>query len=209
MIFVGTGTLQANEPFSPEMTGSVRSAQGTALPRRGNYNWREIIMNKFRRTLAGLFAVCLCASGVNLPAADKAPQLIAGAADGDLTSKMEWGTLKIGGGGFVSGIVTGKKTMYARTDVGGAYRFNYKTDSWEQLLGFINEDDRGLLSVDAMAIDPTNEDTVYFLCLLLLRKDRHLQDHGRRQDLHYVRCYRYDSGTRQRQRQTDRRIHRC
>lgn len=164
MIFVGTGTLQANEPFSPEMTGSVRSAQGTALPRRGNYNWREIIMNKFRRTLAGLFAVCLCASGVNLPAADKAPQLIAGAADGDLTSKMEWGTLKIGGGGFVSGIVTGKKTMYARTDVGGAYRFNYKTDSWEQLLGFINEDDRGLLSVDAMAIDPTNEDTVYFLC---------------------------------------------
>ena len=58
----------------------------------------------------------------------------------------------------------GKKVMYARTDVGGAYKYNYKTESWDQLLGFINDSDRGLLSVDAMAIDPTDDDTVYFLC---------------------------------------------
>ena len=86
------------------------------------------------------------------------------AATKDASASYEWGTLKIGGGGFVSGIVTGKQAMYARTDVGGAYRYNYKTDSWEQLLGFINEDDRGLLSVDAMAIDPTDDNTAYFLC---------------------------------------------
>ena len=82
----------------------------------------------------------------------------------DISSQMTWDTLKIGGGGFVSGIVTGQKAMYARTDVGGAYRYNYKTASWDQLFDFITEDDRGLLSVDAMAIDPTDDDTAYFLC---------------------------------------------
>lgn len=81
-----------------------------------------------------------------------------------IEDSMKWGALKIGGGGFVSGIVTGKKEMYARTDVGGAYKYNYETESWEQLLSFINDEDRGYLSVDAMAIDPTDDNTVYFLC---------------------------------------------
>lgn len=75
-----------------------------------------------------------------------------------------WDTLKIGGGGFVSGIVTGQNVMYARTDVGGAYKYDYEADKWIQLFDFLTEADRGLLSVDAMAIDPTDDDTVYFLC---------------------------------------------
>ena len=120
-------------------------------------------MEKIKRTIAGLFSLCLSVTA--LPAAmgsTDSSQVIASAADS--APNMEWGTLRIGGGGFVSGIVTGKKEMYARTDVGGAYKYNYETESWEQLLGFINDADRGLLSVDAMAIDPTDDDTVYFLC---------------------------------------------
>lgn len=76
----------------------------------------------------------------------------------------EWGGIEITGGGFVSGIVTGKDVMYARTDVGGAYKYNYDTQKWEQLFGFISETDRGMLSVEAITIDPTDDDTVYFLC---------------------------------------------
>jgi hypothetical protein len=79
-------------------------------------------------------------------------------------SSYEWGALNIGGGGFVSGIVTGQEVMYARTDVGGAYKYNYDTDSWEQLLDFLTEDERGLLSVDAICIDPTDDNKVYMLC---------------------------------------------
>jgi len=120
-------------------------------------------MNSIKKALAGLFAVCMTVSCIPHTAESKVISSVQ-AADGDISSKMEWGAVKIGGGGFVSGIVTGQKAMYARTDVGGAYRFNYETDSWEQLLGFINEDDRGLLSVDAMAIDPSDDDTAYFLC---------------------------------------------
>lgn len=82
----------------------------------------------------------------------------------DLESEYSWGTVEIGGGGFVSGIITGKEVMYARTDVGGAYKWNYTTKKWEQLLADLNETDRGLLSVDALCIDPTNDDNVYMLC---------------------------------------------
>ena len=82
----------------------------------------------------------------------------------DLTADMEWEALKIGGAGFVSGIVTGQKEMYLRTDVGGAYKYNYEINEWEQLFGFINEADRGYLGVKGIAIDPTDDNTAYFLC---------------------------------------------
>ena len=124
----------------------------------------KIAMKTMKKALAGLCALSICAGCNSVSGTTDISRGTASAASASIADKMEWGTLKIGGGGFVSGIVTGKKAMYARTDVGGAYRFNYDTDSWEQLLGFINEDDRGLLSVDAMAIDPTDDNTVYFLC---------------------------------------------
>lgn len=81
----------------------------------------------------------------------------------DVSNTMEWGAVEIGGGGFVSGIVTGQKAMYARTDVGGAYRYDYENKEWVQLMAFVNEADRGFLSIDAMAIDPTDDNTIYLL----------------------------------------------
>ncbi|MCQ2407828.1 MAG: 1,4-beta-glucanase [Oscillospiraceae bacterium] len=117
-------------------------------------------MRKGNMRLLAAAAAAITALGAALPPGT----LQASAATESIADTMKWGTLRIGGGGFVSGIVTGKKVMFARTDVGGAYKYNYDTESWEQLLGFINDFDRGLLSVDAMAIDPTDDDTVYFLC---------------------------------------------
>jgi len=76
----------------------------------------------------------------------------------------EWDSLKIGGGGYISGIVVGKKEMYLRTDVGGAYKYDYENKKWKQLFDFINEEKRGFLSIKGIAIDPTNDDIVYFLC---------------------------------------------
>ena len=79
------------------------------------------------------------------------------------TDPYEWGALKIGGGGFVSGIIAGQKAMYARTDVGGAYRYDYEKREWVQLMDFVNDTDRGFLSIDALCIDPTDDDTIYLL----------------------------------------------
>lgn len=89
---------------------------------------------------------------------------LAVAASESIADQMEVGTLGIAGGGFVSGIVTGKKVMYARTDVGGAYKYNYETGNWDQMMSNLNDSERGFLSVDAMCIDPTDDDTIYLLC---------------------------------------------
>lgn len=86
------------------------------------------------------------------------------AASTDIQNEYDWGTLEIGGAGFVSGIVTGQKEMYLRTDVGGAYRYDYDKEEWVQLFGMLTDADRGMLSVKGIAIDPTDDMTAYFLC---------------------------------------------
>ena len=48
-----------------------------------------------------------------------------------------WGSVAIGGGGFVSAIVPSKTErglFYARTDVGGAYRWDAAHATWVPLL---------------------------------------------------------------------------
>ena len=114
-------------------------------------------MRKLRKVLAAaISAVLLCSAAA-------VPTLPAAATD-TIESNYTWDTLKMGGAGFVSGIVTGQKEMYLRTDVGGAYRYDYDQKRWVQLFGFLNEDDRGLLSCKGIAIDPTDDMTAYFLC---------------------------------------------
>ena len=126
-------------------------------------------MNNLKKAMAGFFAVCLCAGTIPYTAAENNSYVIADAADGDISSDMKWGTLKIGGGGFVSAVVTGQNNMYARTDVGGAYKYNYATDEWEQLFGFLNDADRGLLSVSGIAQRRRYGIFPLRLCILLRR----------------------------------------
>jgi photosystem II stability/assembly factor-like uncharacterized protein len=74
--------------------------------------------------------------------------------------------LPIGGGGFVSGVVSDVATgvKYARTDVGGAYKWTPSSCSWRQLLDHVTEADLGMLSVESVAADPQNANNVYLLC---------------------------------------------
>lgn len=118
-------------------------------------------MNHKQRVLSVLTAAALLCTGIGT--AGVTTPLAANAAE-SVESSMNWNTLNIGGGGFVSGIITGDDQMYARTDVGGAYRYDYEQKKWVQLLDFLTEADRGFLSVDAMCIDPNDDDTLYLLC---------------------------------------------
>ncbi len=77
-----------------------------------------------------------------------------------------WKNVAIGGGGFVSGIFFSpieQNVMYARTDVGGAYRWDEPTKSWISMMDWVNADERGLLGVEALAIDPGQPGTVYMM----------------------------------------------
>lgn len=82
------------------------------------------------------------------------------------TSGYTWKNAPIGGGGFVTGIVTHKTSgdRYCRTDVGGAYRWDAATNKWVQLLDWFNEAENGFYGVDALALDPQNANNIYMLC---------------------------------------------
>lgn len=73
-------------------------------------------------------------------------------------------SVKIGGGGFVTGIVIHPKAadvMYARTDVGGLYRWDAANQDWYQLLSMKSVGQKVSLSVESIALDPNNPNIVY------------------------------------------------
>jgi hypothetical protein len=77
-----------------------------------------------------------------------------------------WDSVAIGGGGFVSAIIPAKTEpglAYARTDVGGAYRWDVLNRKWIPLLDWVNESQTGYLGVESLAVDPKNAANVYML----------------------------------------------
>ncbi len=77
-----------------------------------------------------------------------------------------WGNVRFDGGGFVDGVVASTKVkglFYARTDVGGAYRWNDDQKLWIPLLDWLSQDDVGLFGVESLALDPSNPGRLYLL----------------------------------------------
>jgi hypothetical protein len=69
-----------------------------------------------------------------------------------------------GGGGFIPGIVfstTQPGLVYARTDIGGAYRLDPRSGRWIPLLDWIGFPDWNLSGVESIAIDPRDPDRVF------------------------------------------------
>ena len=78
----------------------------------------------------------------------------------------DWHALPFGGAGFVCGVITcpsQKGVIFARTDVGGAYRWNPQDQSWTQLLDWVAENEKGYLGVESLAVDPSAPKRVYLL----------------------------------------------
>ncbi|HEY3373011.1 MAG TPA: T9SS type A sorting domain-containing protein [Prolixibacteraceae bacterium] len=78
--------------------------------------------------------------------------------------QYQWKNVIIGGGGFVSGFVTcptKQNLIFAKTDVGGAYRWVEETQSWKALTDWINTSEKGYLGIESIAIDPQHPNRVY------------------------------------------------
>ena len=78
-----------------------------------------------------------------------------------------WKSVQMVGGGFVDGIVfhpTAKGVRYARTDMGGAYRWNDKTGRWDPILDWVPYEDLNLMGVESIAVDPNDASRVYLAC---------------------------------------------
>ncbi|WP_328751675.1 cellulose binding domain-containing protein [Streptomyces sp. NBC_00285] len=75
-----------------------------------------------------------------------------------------WKNARIDGGGFVPGIVFNRKEKnlaYARTDIGGAYRWQESSKTWTPLLDSVGWDDWGHTGVVSLASDSVDPDRVY------------------------------------------------
>src|SRR5688500_9777656 len=67
---------------------------------------------------------------------------------GQSPETYKWENVAIGGGGFVSAIIPSKtqaNLFYARTDVGGAYRWDATENKWTALLDWVSEEEVGYL----------------------------------------------------------------
>src|SRR3954454_6447665 len=75
-----------------------------------------------------------------------------------------WRTAVIGGTGFVTGVLfhpAMRGLAYARTDIGGAYRWDDRAARWTPLTDHLGWDDWNLLGVEALAVDPAHPDRLY------------------------------------------------
>ncbi len=80
--------------------------------------------------------------------------------------KYEWGNVRFDGGGFVSAIMpspTVEGLIYARTDVGGIYRWDATSSHWIPLMDWISQNDVGLYGTEAFALDPQDPKKIYVL----------------------------------------------
>jgi hypothetical protein len=73
-----------------------------------------------------------------------------------------WKNVVLKGGGFVSGLITDPNApgvVYARTDIGGAYRWNAAGNSWVPLLDFAP--DANTYGIESFATDPSDSNRLY------------------------------------------------
>ncbi|MDN0199775.1 exo-alpha-sialidase [Streptomyces sp. S.PNR 29] len=112
-----------------------------------------------RAVLAGTAAAAALTTVPFLPGAAHAAGTTTAAAPA-----YRWRNAVIGGTGFVSGVLfhpSVRGLAYARTDIGGAYRWDDRAARWTPLIDHIGWDDWNLLGVEAMAVDPAHPDRLY------------------------------------------------
>ncbi|MFF5479596.1 WD40/YVTN/BNR-like repeat-containing protein [Streptomyces sp. NPDC012935] len=75
-----------------------------------------------------------------------------------------WRNAVMGGTGFVTGVLfhpAVRGLAYARTDIGGAYRWDDRAARWTPLTDHLGWDDWNLLGVEAIAVDPAHPNRLY------------------------------------------------
>ncbi|RAJ44824.1 cellulose binding domain-containing protein [Kitasatospora sp. SolWspMP-SS2h] len=113
--------------------------------------------------VAAVAAVAACAATAVLPRPTAGAAEPTGAAAVG-SQPYSWNNVQIGGGGFIPGIVFNQGQqglVYARTDIGGAYRQDPATKQWIPLLDSLGWDDWGLTGVASLATDARDPKRVY------------------------------------------------
>ena len=92
---------------------------------------------------------------------------VAPAAGTEPAAPYRWSNVAIVGGGFVDGLAfhpAVPELLYARTDMGGAYRRDADSGRWQPLLDWLPHADLNLMGVESVAVDPSDPDKLYLAC---------------------------------------------
>ena len=129
------------------------------------------MMFQVKRTgLIGLFSAGALVSCLTPPppgvetAADATGTTAAGATVSMEAGPYTWKNVVTLGGGFVTGVIFSpaqKDLIYARTDVGGAYRWNQADSSWIPITDHFGRAESNYMGIESIAVDPTDANKVY------------------------------------------------
>ncbi|RUS34089.1 endo-1,4-beta-glucanase [Jimgerdemannia flammicorona] len=90
--------------------------------------------------------------------------VLSAVGDAASVTPYKWGNVKIGGGGFVPGIVyssTQSGLLYARTDIGGAYRWTASKPQWTPITDIFSAASSNFLGVESIATDAKDPKRLY------------------------------------------------
>jgi len=137
----------------------------TTMTRR--ISWAVSLAGIVAALLQPACTVCTCrvppaTPGVTTAVAPTPAQAVQG---GGLkgSAAYNWKNVVVLGGGFVSGIVFSpveKGLVYARTDVGGAYRWDAAGKAWVPLTDQLGRDSN-FFGIESLAADPVDANKVY------------------------------------------------
>jgi photosystem II stability/assembly factor-like uncharacterized protein len=111
-----------------------------------------LLIRLFRFILFGLVCGAVCAVA-------QAPQ--------PHPQAYSWKSAQIVGGGFVDGVIFHPYragVRYARTDMGGAYRWDDAAHEWQAMLDWVPYKDLNLMGVESIAVDANDAKRVYLAC---------------------------------------------
>ena len=110
-----------------------------------------------------LLPLASCSGGGSSSSAAKASFSSAATAK-DAAPATGWTTVKMGGGGYVPGVIyhpTVPNLRYARTDVAGVYRWDNDNGIWIPLTDSFSRPEGAFEGAESLAVDPTNSWTVF------------------------------------------------
>src|ERR1035438_979939 len=99
--------------------------------------------------------LCICLFG---------PQGSAQSSSSESVASYTWAPVRIVAGGYIPGLIahpTLPGLIYARTDIGSAYRWNPGTGQWIPLTDFHSPSDYNLQGPESIELDPTDPNRLY------------------------------------------------
>jgi xyloglucan-specific exo-beta-1,4-glucanase len=124
---------------------------------------KELHVSRRRRWI--LFGMYLAVLALTIIPASFGLLRAAKASPAATTQAYNWQNVVTGGGGgFVPDIIFNQKQkdlIFARTDIGGAYRWNPTTSTWTQLLNWVPDSQWNNVGVESLATDPVDPNRLY------------------------------------------------